>query len=393
MPGKTREQLQKEFEEGVLRLWNFYKKEGHCNVHREHKEEDGYFLGRFVKNTLSKYRNGYLSDKNIAKIAELPGWQWAPKKSGQNKKIMTLVNTLKKFHEEHDHLRVPPDLEVNGENISKLIIYYKGRYTSGRATKKEISCIETIPDWTWGRADNSHTFEEKWERKFQLLIKYAIMNGHTYVPQLFVIDGEKLGSWTERQRLKYENGDLLEHRKKRLESLALWEWHKPNNEDFFNSALICLIEYFHNNGPKMPPKNYKTPHGTSLNEWVLSQRAKYKAGNLPKEKIRRLESIPGWSWSKNESIWNKKFKSLQEFNNRFAHCEVPRTYKSNGAYLRGWVNKVRLAYVKNELEQYQVEALNNLKGWGVFLKKSQLFLKGLPINSSDKAVFQRTEQR
>lgn len=392
MPGKTREQLQKEFDEGIERLWIFYNREGYSLVQREHKEGDGYFLGRFVKNSLSKFKNNYLSEENIKKLEELPDWEWAPKGKRQNKKIMTLVETLKAFHTKHGHLRIAPQLEVDGENIYKLIVYYKGRYSTGRSKKKEIRSIESIPGWTWEKADNSYTLEEKWERKYQLLIKFAMIHGHTFVPQLFKLDGENLGQWTDRQRRHYENGDLLEHRQKRLESLTLWEWHKPDNEDFFNSALICLIEYFHNNGPKIPPKDYKTPHGTGLNEWILSQRARYKSGDLPKGKIRRLESIPGWAWSKNESIWNRRFKSLQEFNDRFAHCVVPRTYKSNGAYLRGWVNKVRLAYVKNELDQYKIEALEKLKGWDSFMKKSFEYLSSLPLTPSEESIFRELDK-
>ncbi|MCM8540633.1 MAG: helicase associated domain-containing protein [Lentisphaeraceae bacterium] len=391
MPGKTREQLQKEFDEGIQRLWIFYNREGYSLVNRNHKEDDGYFLGRFVKNSLSKFKNNYLSEENIKKLEEFPDWEWAPKGKRQNKKIMTLVETLKAFHTKHGHLRIPPQLEVDGENIYKLIVYYKGRYSTGRSKKKEIRSIESIPGWTWEKADNSYTLEEKWESKFQLLIKFAMIHGHTFVPQLFKLDGENLGQWTDRQRRQYENGDLFEHRQKRLESLTLWEWHKPDNEDFFNSALICLIEYFHNNGPKIPPKDYKTPHGTGLNEWIISQRARYKSGDLPKTKIRRLESIPGWAWSGKEQRWMKNFQSVQSFNDRFEHCEVPDTYKAKGIKLRIWLNKARRKYVKNQLLPDQREVLEKLKGWDSFMKKSLEYIGSLPLTPSDEAVFRELD--
>lgn len=30
--------------------------------------------------------------------------------------------------------------------------------------------------------------------------------------------------------------------------------------------------------------------------WIAAQRSAYEAGELPKWKIRRIESIPGWQW-------------------------------------------------------------------------------------------------
>ena len=387
MPGKNRQQLQEEFDEGVKRLWIFYEREGHCHVHREHKEDDGYFLGRFVKNTLSKYKNKYLSDENIAKVEELPGWQWSPKTSNQNKKLSRLVRVLTDFHKEHGHLWVPVDMEVEGENILKAMQYFRGRYHTRNPKKKEIEALESIPGWTWETPETSHTLEEKWERKYQLLIKYALMNGHTFVPQLFELEGEKLGQWTERQRKQYENGDLMEHRQKRLETLPLWEWHKPDNEDYFNSAFVCLMKYFQENGPKMPPKDYKTPHGTGLNEWILSQRARYKSGNMPIKKIRRLEAIPGWAWSSKDQRWMDYYSKLKDFNTKFSHCEVPDTYRAEGKRLRWWVNKSRRRYVLNELTDQQKHLLEQLYGWQDFLKKSGLYLKSLDQNPTEKAIF------
>ena len=391
MPGKTREQLQKEFDEGVKRLWIFYNREGYSMLHREHKEDDGYFLGRFVKNSLNKYQNGYLPEKNIKKLEEFPDWEWSPKKKRQNNKLNILAKTLTAYHKEHGHLWVPPDMEVDGENIMSAIEYYRIRYHSRNPGLKEISTLESIPGWSWEATNTSYNQESKWEQKFHLLLKFALEFGHTKVPQLYKVGEHALGHWAGRQRILYKSGKLLQHRKERLENIPLWVWEKDSNDDFFNDGLMSIIEFFQENGPKMPPAHIKTAHGTSLNEWVISQRRNYRLKKLSASRIKKLESVSGWAWTSKEQVWMNWFKSLEEFNKRFEHCEVPLTYKSMGVILRNWVNQARLSYVKGDLLQYQKEALEKLQGWDDFLRKSQEYLKGFPLTPSDEAVFRELD--
>lgn len=45
----------------------------------------------------------------------------------QYKKLNTLVNALKAYYKEHDHLWVHPELEVEGENIMSAMQYYRAR--------------------------------------------------------------------------------------------------------------------------------------------------------------------------------------------------------------------------------------------------------------------------
>ena len=392
MPGKTKEQLQEEFDEGVRRLWVFFKREGYSQVKRAHKEEDGYFLGRFVKNTLSKYQNGYLSEENIKKIEAFPDWEWNPKDKRQSKKLNILVEALKAYYEEHDHLWVNPELEVEGENIMNAMQYYRARYHTRNPSQKEINALESIPGWTWETPTTSYGMEIKWEQKYQLLLKFTLQFGHTKVPQLYKVGEHALGLWADRQRSLYSEGKLLSHRKERLEKIALWVWVKDSSDDLFNDGLRCLLEFFQEFGHRMPPKNKRTTYGASLHEWILTQRKSYRLRKMPKSRIRKLESIPGWAWSSQEQNWMKHFKSLQEFNDRFDHCEVPFTYKSRGIVLRKWLNKVRRSYVKNELLPNQRKVLEKLKGWNSFLKKSLEYLSTLPLSPAEESIFKELEK-
>ena len=360
-------------------------------LHREHKEEDGYFLGRFVKNSLNKYQNGYLPEENIKKLEEFPDWEWSPKENKHKRKITILVDTLTAYHKEHDHLWVPPDLEVDGENIMNSMEYYRARYRTRNPSKKEIRTLESIPGWTWETPLTSYGKEMKWEQKYQLLLKYALQFGHTNVPQQYEMNGEKLGIWVDRQRILFKKGRLLDHRLKRLEKLSVWFWEKVSCDDLFSASLYCLIEYYQEHGAKMPPYEYKTERGTSLNEWISTQRKKYHLKILSASEIRRLEAVPGWAWSSKDQNWNKKMAAFEYFNDRFGHCEIPLTYKAKGVILRHWVNEARLAYVKDELKAYQREALEKLKGWQDFVEKSLFLIAQKPLPPSDEAVFRELE--
>ena len=391
MPGKTRKQLQQEFDEGVQRLRVFYNREGYSMLNPLPKEDDGYFLGRFVKNSLNKYQNGYLPEKNIKKLEEFPDWEWSPKNQRQKEKLNILVKTLKSYYKEHGHLWVPPDMEVDGENIMNAMEYYRGRYQSRNPSQKEIEAIESIPAWTWESPATSYGKEIKWEQKFHLLLKYALEFGHTKVPQLYKVGRHALGQWTDSQRVLNKSGKLLKHRKDRLEKIPLWVWEKESRDDLFNDGLRCLIEYYQEYGPKMPPRHLKMANGATLYEWILTQRQNYRLKQIAASRIRRLEAVSGWGWSGKEQCWMRNYKSLEQFNERFGHCEIPFTYKAKGIKLRSWLNKARRNYVKNQLLVYQRDALEKLNGWEVFMKKSQEYLSSLPVTPAEESIYRELD--
>ena len=74
----------------------------------------------------------------------------------------------------------------------------------------------------------------------------------------------------------FNEGKLLYHRQERLEEITLWVWEKDSRDDLFNDGLRYLIEYFQEFGHRMPPRNIKTTYGSSLYEWILSQRKSYR---------------------------------------------------------------------------------------------------------------------
>ena len=62
---------------------------------------------------------------------------------------------------------------------------------------------------------------------------------------------------------------------------------------------------------------------------------------MTEERIKKLESIDGFSWTNN--VWDTKYEELKEYANSHGHCRVPRNYAENKP-LGKWVQKQRERY-------------------------------------------------
>ena len=78
-----------------------------------------------------------------------------------------------------------------------------------------------------------------------------------------------------------------------IQEIPDWWWQLPESfEDWFQT-LTKFVEYF---GHSKVPQHYKTEDGKKLGHWVSNQRVAYKQNQLAPERVRALESLPGWAW-------------------------------------------------------------------------------------------------
>jgi hypothetical protein len=148
--------------------------------------------------------------------------------------------------------------------------------------------------------------------------------------------------------------------------------------DFANKLQVAIIEqstapwefwfgllqkYVNEFDKSFVPHNYLS-NNFKLGFWVNSQRTKYKAGSLSKDRIEKLESILQWTWNQLELIWESNFKLLIEFTQEFGSATVPsepELYK--GQRLCFWTQMQRSRYKKGVLEQDRIDLLESLPGW------------------------------
>ena len=122
-----------------------------------------------------------------------------------------------------------------------------------------------------------------------------VENGHARVKLKYVDeDGFKLGNWVSTHRRAFKAGTLSSDRAKLLESFPGWEWDL--REKFFEEGVKQLKKYVDKNGHSLVHGKYVDEDGFKLGVWVSSRRKEYNKGKLPVDRIKFLESIPGWIW-------------------------------------------------------------------------------------------------
>jgi len=162
-----------------------------------------------------------------------------------------------------------------------------------RAKKKEqlskdkIQCLEALPKWSWD------PLEDDWEEAFALLKTYVAREGDALVPQGYKEGKFNLGTWVSNQRRAKNKGKLSKDRIQRLEALPKWSWDRL--EDDWEEAFALLKTYVAREGDARVSAACKEGE-FKLGQWVRIQRYNKKQGKLSKDKIQRLEALPGWKW-------------------------------------------------------------------------------------------------
>ena len=372
MPGKSKKQLEKEFNEGFEYLKKFYEREGHFTVQFEYLE-DGFPLGRWIKTTRAKYVNNYLPQDRINKFEIFEDWQWQPKKETKQNKFEPFFEALQDYYSEHKNYKIPTDLcDSAGNPILDAISYYRNKNKVGQLNDWRFTKLDSLPDWDWGSTRYGHTSDLKWEKGYQNLLKFIMINGHSEVPQLTVFENYNLGSWTDKQRINYKEGKLPQDRIDRLEKISHWSWSKVSFQKRYLDIYIHVKEFYEKHGYESIPKNLTTPNGIKMEQWVCDQRANYRHNNLSLKRIKMLEEIPYWHWNGKLTHWLRNYEKLKDFQDRFGHVKVSQSYRSKGFHLQKWVAKQRRAYIKDTLLTEQKEKLDLLSDWQEYLKGSKL---------------------
>jgi superfamily II DNA or RNA helicase len=216
--------------------------------------------------------------------------------------------------------------------------------------------LEELPGWSWA------PHFEQWESSFALLGEYAAAQGSADVPKRLVVDGFPLGAWALYQRNLCARGELKSDRARRLEKLPGWRWERDLLAEAWEEGFRHLEKYVerHGNARVAPP--YHTD-GYSLGRWVGQQRAARQRGRLAKEYERRLERLPGWTWSIRQDQWELGIQRLKEFIGKHGHALIPAKLIVDGYRLGTWVNSQRTRYMEGSLEQDRIDRLEAVSGW------------------------------
>ena len=210
------------------------------------------------------------------------------------------------------------------------------------------------------RAFSIHTVDtltRQWEENYYSAREFADLHGHTSIPRSYFSGaGLGVGQWVQHQRGLHTRGRLLPDRAERLEALPGWAWDQRDAQ--WEANYAALQQFIAENGHGFASGTYRSADGLNLGIWVSNQRTAHHNERMPPQRVQRLESLPGWAWTRPDTRWRDTFVELAEHLQRSSG-----TYPNNRTMLGRWVFNQRRLFKRKQLDANRAEMLAALPGW------------------------------
>ena len=287
----------KAFARGLARLRAFIVREGHCRVPPRHVEPDGFRLGTWVWLRRQMHRRSILLAAHAASLTRLRGWSWDPRRDH----FLSGVRALSAFAKREGHTWVPWMHRENAFPLGSWVHHLRLRVEHGQCSEECVRLVEAVPAWTpTPGSPREASFLERLEllRKMARRRKAAPGRAADYRN-----DKERaLARWVARMRKKHRRGTLKPEWAAALETVPGWTWEPL--EASWQRGLAGLRLYAAQKGHTRIPSKVLWK-GIKLRVWAQNQRASYRRGELPRERVRALEGVSGWSWNPSLS-WSRR---------------------------------------------------------------------------------------
>jgi len=134
--------------------------------------------------------------------------------------------------------------------------------------------------------------------------------------------------------------------------------------DFMYGALLRLIDQ---TGSAYVRSGYVTEDGLKLGKWAKWQRWRYNLGTLRRNRIKLLESLPGWEWDAAFAEFLRKADLLERY---FEEKQTNQILTDDQPYfdvdLRTFANRMRAlkrGKTDGELREEHIRRLESIPGW------------------------------
>jgi hypothetical protein len=308
-------------------------------------------IGKWVSHQRDAFRQGTLSDDRVSRLEALPGWTWNVH-AGFTEKGFGLLSA---FVQREGHSLVPARFVESGFKLGTWVSNQRTSYRTGELPVERVQQLESLPGWSWNLA------ADQWGNAFESLKAFVDREGHAQVPKGFVESGFRLDRWVNVQRKSFRLGEISEDRINQLEALPGWTWSP--HEKLWEESFRFLTLFAGQEGHSQVSVDHVDPSGFTLGRWTATQRANYRRGALSKDRINRLEALPGWTWSPFDGQWEKGFSNLAVFLDREGHSQVPQRFQESGFNLGRWVTNNRRSFRRGALSKDRADRLKALPGW------------------------------
>lgn len=301
-------------------LQQFQRREGHASVPQRHME-DGVNLGSWVNEQRNKQDSMQPSRKAL--LETVPGWVWDPYSEAWARGYQA----LKTFANREGHSRVPGGHIEQDLNLGAWV--KEQRTNRSKITDLRRDRLESIAGWSW------NAVEDSWMEHLDMLRTYTERHGNTNVPVDHVEGGLRLGQWTRLRRREHKK--LSPERQALLEAVPGWFWGRKADH-LWEQKFSVLCAFADREGHARPPYDHIEGE-VKLGQWVVTQRA--ERDNILPERRAKLESLPSWTWTVSQDVWDERYEMVQAFARREGHSRVAQKHVEHGVALGSWVSTQR----------------------------------------------------
>ncbi|RAU98777.1 helicase [Mycobacterium colombiense] len=307
-------------------------------------------LANWVQTQRSSYAKGSLRHDRITRLEVLPGWVWDPHEAAWEEGF----TKIREYAAVHGDCIVPHSLVQDGYRLGGWVNNQRTNYSKGTLRPEYAKRLESLPGWVWD------VIESKWDEGFRNLVDYMKDHDGATPPPRYRQGDYSLGSWVGTQRTTYRAGRLRDDRARRLEALSGWSW--DTKADQWERTYELLKQYADRNGTARVPYRYCVD-GIQVASWIGTQKGAYRKGTLCSERQRRLEKLPGWTWTLSEDVWEERCALLEKFAAREGHTRVPQKHVEEGIRLGIWVSVQRRDALADVMPPERRKRLEELPGW------------------------------
>jgi superfamily II DNA or RNA helicase len=344
-------------------------------------------IGSWISTQRQARKKGKLSEDQTQQLETIPGWIWEDEKkknAAQRQPWPEWLEVLREYVAAEECLPFCSTIWTRPADGSKWKIgqwngVQRQKRKKGKLSKDHIRELETVPGWIW--EDEKKTKARPWTEWLEVLREYVAAEEclpSTTTTWTRPTDGQKwkIGYWIDKQRQARKKGKLSEDRARKLETVPGWIWE---DEDTWPKWLEVLREYVAAEECLPTEKIIRTRPADGkewkIGQWISAQRQARKKGKLPEDRIRQLETIPGWFWEdeKKKNMakaqpWTEWLGVLREYVAAERCLPILRTIWTRPAdgcewKIGPWIKDQRTKRKKDKLPEDRVRELETVPGW------------------------------
>lgn len=154
-----------------------------------------------------------LTRREITALQKIPFWEWDGRSSAET----IFLDQLQDYLRKHSVEDLKSSTVFKGERLGAKLTKLRTKHRQGKLSQIFIADLRNL-------GIILDPYNEQWQHKFDLVMKYLSSNNVDNVRQNVIYDGEAIGSWVSTQRQDFKSGTLLQDKVAQLETLPHWEW-------------------------------------------------------------------------------------------------------------------------------------------------------------------------